>query len=269
MKKMCKLSMIGLALMLAACGIAEETGDASVCGAGDDQQAGGEHVCVYKQAIIETGFRCPAARPNMHEYGSLVTCSDKMSLTPPLRERLHEVYKNEMLPPAGATLCMMSSECGAGTHCSRGACQQLMDLQCMTAADCPQDGVEYVCVNGMCGHPSQPACMTSADCGVGAGCINGMCEAIPNPSVCMNDAQCAAGQVCVNEECVVPDVGEDTDGDGVLDAQDNCPMTANADQADVDGDGVGDACEQPDPACLRDADCAAGQVCVNNLCAVL
>lgn len=35
----------------------------------------------------------------------------------------------------------------------------------------------------------------------------------------------------------------DSDGDGVADADDNCVNTANADQADADGDGTGDACE--------------------------
>jgi PKD repeat protein len=35
----------------------------------------------------------------------------------------------------------------------------------------------------------------------------------------------------------------DSDGDGVLDADDNCPATPNADQADADGDGVGDVCD--------------------------
>jgi hypothetical protein len=34
----------------------------------------------------------------------------------------------------------------------------------------------------------------------------------------------------------------DTDGDGVIDGQDNCPTVANADQADSNGDGRGDAC---------------------------
>jgi HYR domain-containing protein/thrombospondin type 3 repeat protein len=33
------------------------------------------------------------------------------------------------------------------------------------------------------------------------------------------------------------------DGDGVPDAADNCPGTANGDQADADGDGTGDACD--------------------------
>jgi hypothetical protein len=35
----------------------------------------------------------------------------------------------------------------------------------------------------------------------------------------------------------------DTDADGIPDAIDNCPTTANADQADADNDSIGDACE--------------------------
>jgi len=34
----------------------------------------------------------------------------------------------------------------------------------------------------------------------------------------------------------------DIDGDGILNISDNCPETANADQTDTDGDGVGNAC---------------------------
>ncbi|WP_417531042.1 thrombospondin type 3 repeat-containing protein [Marinobacter lipolyticus] len=36
---------------------------------------------------------------------------------------------------------------------------------------------------------------------------------------------------------------DDTDGDGVANDTDNCPLFANAGQVDSDGDGVGDACE--------------------------
>lgn len=35
----------------------------------------------------------------------------------------------------------------------------------------------------------------------------------------------------------------DTDGDGIVDASDNCPAITNSDQMDTDGDGVGDACD--------------------------
>jgi hypothetical protein len=42
--------------------------------------------------------------------------------------------------------------------------------------------------------------------------------------------------------------GGDLDADGTLDMLDNCPLTFNPDQYDVDGDGLGDPCDaQVDP----------------------
>jgi hypothetical protein len=40
-----------------------------------------------------------------------------------------------------------------------------------------------------------------------------------------------------------PLVHQDTDGDGIADALDNCPGVPNPAQADVDGDNIGDACD--------------------------
>ncbi len=38
----------------------------------------------------------------------------------------------------------------------------------------------------------------------------------------------------------------DTDNDGVVDGDDNCPTVANSGQKDTDGDDEGDTCEQDD-----------------------
>jgi hypothetical protein len=43
----------------------------------------------------------------------------------------------------------------------------------------------------------------------------------------------------------------DCDGDGIVDSSDDCPGTPNADQADTDANGIGDACEAAVANCAR------------------
>lgn len=62
----------------------------------------------------------------------------------------------------------------------------------------------------------------------------------------------------VDEDPFVP--VKDTDGDGVFDAADNCISIANEDQANVDGDALGDACDDTDGDTFYDATELATQV---------
>ncbi len=48
------------------------------------------------------------------------------------------------------------------------------------------------------------------------------------------------------EEGRVNEMNNDTDEDGVANSEDNCPDTYNPDQADIDSDGAGDACDACD-----------------------
>lgn len=94
--------------------------------------------------------------------------------------------------------------------------------------------------------------------------------------------------VCDNKACVIKDLPGQTpppdptngkgggdgdfDSDGIKNKDDNCPYVANTDQADADGDGIGDVCEKnaqsgdlpggsnkdgtpnkPDPACSKES----------------
>ena len=54
----------------------------------------------------------------------------------------------------------------------------------------------------------------------------------------------------------------DTDGDGILDINDNCPSVENADQIDTDSDGTGDACDNcpSDPIKTDPGICGCGVV---------
>ncbi len=65
------------------------------------------------------------------------------------------------------------------------------------------------------------------------------------------------GAVDLDQDGLPDCVDPDDDGDGVADAKDNCPVTANAPQDDLDLDGQGDACDPDDDGDLSAdaADC--------------
>lgn len=61
----------------------------------------------------------------------------------------------------------------------------------------------------------------------------------PNVLIIFDSSGSMSGQI--DTQVCVPN--PDYDLDGVLDVNDNCPFDANANQADADGDGIGDVCD--------------------------
>jgi cysteine-rich repeat protein len=80
-------------------------------------------------------------------------------------------------------------------------------------------------------------CQTGEFCGAGNTCKR-------DHGTCRTAADCPAGVVttCTTSETYTA-AAADSDGDLIPDPLDNCPRNANADQADADGDDVGNPCD--------------------------
>ncbi len=122
------------------------------------------------------------------------------------------------------------------------------DFCSMAQEDYDSDGIGDVCDN--CPYTYNPDQLDSDGDGVGDVCDN--CPFVYNPG--QEDANGnGIGDACdptpptqipPAEEATQQSTIQDTDGDGVLDINDNCPSVANADQMDTDGDGIGDVCDK-------------------------
>jgi hypothetical protein len=108
-----------------------------------------------------------------------------------------------------------------------------------------------------------------ASCDDGSVCTADSCE--PATAACRHDAvACADADPCSLDGCdavsgCTHDVRGDSDGDGLCDPIDNCPLAANVDQRDANRDGIGDGCECADAAPGR---CVSGRGLARRRCFV-
>ena len=104
-----------------------------------------------------------------------------------------------------------------------------MDNDCDGVVDNGIAPVPTTCGMGACGSTGQIICS-------GGSLVDTCTPGQPQPEACDG----------IDNNCdgVVPSNETDTDNDGILDCNDNCPDFANPGQEDSNGNGIGDACEQ-------------------------
>ncbi|MFC1929211.1 thrombospondin type 3 repeat-containing protein, partial [Chloroflexota bacterium] len=158
---------------------------------------------------------------------------------------------------------------GAGENCflyvNPGQCNDMGCYycetvgQCLSTPECPEcsDLSYYYC-------SSYPACKWCIDANQCTNSTNS-CEDTDGDGVLDCDDNCPDDANLGQEDSDGDGVGNacdnDKDGDSVVNADDNCPDLDNPDQLDTDGDGVGDACDTAQCFFLDPEDCHPDQGC--------
>lgn len=138
-----------------------------------------------------------------------------------------------------------ASDCDIGAFeffdCDANGLDDRAEIAQRTTNDCNVNNIPDVCESpDTDGDGTADICDTCTDTdGDGFGDPGFALNTCPEDG-CPADAAKSDPGVC---GCGVADA--DTDADGVLDCNDNCPDVVNADQTDSNGDGVGDACTPP------------------------
>ncbi|MBD91309.1 MAG: hypothetical protein CL940_13335, partial [Deltaproteobacteria bacterium] len=157
----------------------------------------------------------------------------------------------------------VDTDCLTGTYlqdkCNNYACQK--GFKCVPTSKCPAG--DEPCSTNTCDEDTGECTFVPADqnCDDGNECTVDTCV---NDQECLHlEVICTDGEPCTEDYCnpkegclydpiedgtldCIDQTKQDQDGDGVLDAEDNCPLKPNTDQLNTDSDSQGDVCDDDD-----------------------
>lgn len=174
--------------------------------------------------------------------------------------------------PAASGRCRVNHDCSPLYTCVNGTCtapsRRGEGGKCFVNEDCdfyPTEGI-WLCIKGECKPPR--ACQTADDCGVFQECKGGWCRAELKQS-CQRSSDCAATLTCVERECQKACTPDIKCGTGLTCKNGRCLSACNDETPCTT---AGEACvdslcvQQAGILCRVDRDCAAGQVCADEIC---
>ena len=133
----------------------------------------------------------------------------------------------------------------------------MYNASCMcvgTFVDTDEDGV----CDALDNCPDTPNTNQSDQDNDGVGDVCDLCT-FPLGALCDDGDPCTVNDV-YDANCNCVGTFEDTDEDGICDAEDNCPAVSNADQLDENGNMIGDACQDSIFTCPNDITVYVGEM---------